>query len=587
MGRRISRGEWLAFAAVILAFVLIRLPLFREPGLRLGWHSDAAAFGLIARDLYEGVPRLFWYGQSYMGMLTSAFGALAGIILMPFGVEPAVGPLALRLGTAIQWVLMMLLYWLGMRIAFGPAVALVTALLLTTGPDWFFHSQLAPRGGEMLLFLSAAVFALSVQGLARRRDWLLLGFLAGIGWWMHQGVIFAVGAALLVVVLRSRAWAIARRERVGPDHTLFMSGAPFALRLVNVILLGLVAAAIVREFVPRFPAFFLYHAVAEALAAWIAFRAVVALVRNEAIRDAIRHLVQNRAHWLPHAALFVFGALAGYAPVIVGKLAGMEEGTYGFSAPLQSPREIVAQTLRVARSDFWLLIGAAATPLGIVTTTALLVLLAAHIVRERRHALRGPRSIAGATILLCAVFYVVSSRAYEGAVRYIMPALPMMFAFAVAEAEVWWREGGRGMRALGAAAVLALTLGYTLQSTDLVRDLAAGRAEGRFFTGAGFSSGPAFDPRPVLAAIEHGGYEVCYADYNIAMMLEWLLDRRVRFLSYNSVEPRRELAQRLAALPVRKCFVDGHGNVQPWDPRMHDTTIGRTAQERLRRLRGQ
>ncbi|HEU4521012.1 MAG TPA: glycosyltransferase family 39 protein [Thermoanaerobaculia bacterium] len=579
MSRRIPPAEWLLFSAVVLTFFLLRLPLFREPGLRLGWHSDAAAFGLIAREMYEGEFRLFWYGQSYMGTLTSAFGAVGGLLVAPFGVTPAVGPLALRIGTAIEWVLMMSLYWLGLRIAFGPAVAILTTLLLTTGPDWFFHSQPAPRGGEMLLLLSAAVFAVAARGLERRRDWLIFGVLSGIGWWMHQGIVFTIGAALLVAALRSPAWAILRSPREQRRW-------PPLVRVMNVVLLVLVGAAVVRDFWPRFPALFLYNALAETVAAWVLFRAGVALMWDARVREAI-HFIDLR-----RALLFAAGFVTGYAPVIVGRLSGATEGTYGFSAPLQTLPGVVAHLLRTLRSDFWILIGASATPLGVTTTICLLALLLASLVRHRvairdflllRPGTWGPRAIAGATLLLCAAFWVGSTRAYGGAVRYIMPALPMLFAFALAEAARWWQMA-RPMRIAAAAVVSLLVIGYAVQTLRLVDDITAARAEGRFFTGAGFRSGPTFDPRPVTAAITRGGYEVCYADYSIAMMLEWILDRRVTFLSYNSVEPRRALARRLSSEPSKKCFVDREGRVRPWNPAEHDDSIRRRARERLLRL---
>ena len=590
--RGVSRAEWFAFAAALLLFFLIRLPLFFEPAVRLGWHSDAAAFGLMGRDMYEGRFHLFWWGQSYMGTLTSAFAALGGVILAPFGVTPPVGPLALRLGTAVEWSLMMFFYWFGMRAAFGPAVAAVTALLLATGPGWFFHSQLAPRGAEMLLLISGAIFALAVRGLERRRAWFVFGLLYGLGWWMHQGVVFAIGGVLLVLFLRSRLWEIARPSSL--SASLLMRGRPTGLQIVNAVLLLLVAAGIVRDFIPRFPALFLHEPVFEPLVVWAAFRLVCAAFMSRRMREALAHLSSQRGVWMPRSALFIAGAVLAYLPVIVGSVLGAYENTYGFSAPFQTPSGVVSHFVRALRSDFWTLIDAQPTPIGIATTAALLVLLAGSAIRHRRAigdlfmarpGAYGPRAMAGVTVILCLAFYLLSRRAYEGAVRYIAPAVPFLFAFAVAEGAALWAARKRAMRVAAAAAVLVLTLGYAVQRMQLVDEIVAKRAEGRFFTGGGFSSGPVFDPFPTMAAIDRGGYRICYAHYATAFKLEWLLDRRVQFISYNSVEPRRALARELATRPVPKCFVDGEGNVRPWDPAEHDDSIGRAAAERLRRMR--
>ncbi|HUP50788.1 MAG TPA: glycosyltransferase family 39 protein [Thermoanaerobaculia bacterium] len=590
----VSRGEWLALGGIVLLFSFLRFPLFREPGVRLGWHSDAAVFGLMARDIYEGTFHLFWWGQSYMGTLTSMFGALGGLIVAPFGVTPPVGPLGMRVGTAIEWLAMIAFFWLVFRIAFGPAVAIIVALLLTMGPDWFFHSQLAPRGGEMLLFLSGAILLVAAGGLRRRRDWFLFGLLCGIGWWMHQGIAFAAGAALLVVILRSEAWEIVRLPR--REYAWRRAAFPTRLliRSIDVVLLVLLALAVVREFIPRVPAFFLHSAVREALTAWLLFRLVLALSHDGPLRDALAHLWRERRVWMPPAALFAAGALIGYTPVIIGAMRGLYEGTYGFSAPLRHLGDVPAQMARVLRSDLWRLIGASWTPAGVVIGGVLLVLLAAHLIRHRdqvrafltgRPGDYGLRGVIGATLLLCAAFYFGSSRAYGGAVRYIAPAVPILFGFAVAEAAQWWGSGRRLLRGAAAAAVVALALAYAMQTLRLAGELESAQAEGRFYTGAVLAAGPSFDPRPAMEAIERGGYGVCYAEFAVGVNLEWLLDRRVRFISWNSVEPRRALAPRLAALPVPKCFVDWDGSVRPWDPREHDDSIGRTAAERLRRRR--
>ena len=111
--RAIARWEWASLAAILAAFAAIRLPLYTQPGLILGWNSDAALFGMMGRAMREGwdFPLYFW-GQFYMGTVTSMLAAAAGFVL------GEVGPLALRIAAAFEVVVGSVLFWLGLLRAF-------------------------------------------------------------------------------------------------------------------------------------------------------------------------------------------------------------------------------------------------------------------------------------------------------------------------------------------------------------------------------------------------------------------------------------------------------------------------------------
>jgi hypothetical protein len=562
MVRSISRREWIAFAAVVAVFWLLRFPMYGQPGLLLGWHSDAAVFGLMARDIYEGTFHYFWWGQSYLGTLTQIFGALGGAIVAPFGVDPPVGPLGMRVGTAIEWIAGAGFYWLALRTAFGPAVAIVTALLMMMGPDWFFHSQLAPRGAEMHLFMSGALLLLfAATDLRRRRDWLIFGLLSGLGWWFHQGVVFTIAAILAVKA--AAAFSLWRRR---PGQRSAAWKANIVARAIDIVLIVWLATSVVHEFIPAVPAFFLHNPVLEPLTIWLIFRAIAAVAFDGPARDAIADAWHARSAWLPKGALFLAGALAAYSPILIARARGEFEGTYGLGFALRSLSDALRQLGHVVRSDFWSLIGASLSPSGAVIAIVLVTLLVVRVVRWRGTLAYGLRGVAALSVVFSFLFYVASPRAFAGAVRYLMPVLPILWAFALAEAEEWWRSGSRAARLAAAVCVVALAGTYAVQTLRLVDDLRSARAEGRFYTGAAVAAGPSFDPRPVIAEIERGGWRICYAPFAVGMNLEWLMDRRVRFISHQSVEPRRALARQLAARPERKCSVSWQGEVREWDP---------------------
>ena len=93
----IRRWEWISIAITLLAFVAIRIPLFTTGGLILGWNSDAALFGLMARAMSSGAEfPLFFWGQHYLGTVTSMLTAVVSTVV-PGAISP-VDPRAGRWG---------------------------------------------------------------------------------------------------------------------------------------------------------------------------------------------------------------------------------------------------------------------------------------------------------------------------------------------------------------------------------------------------------------------------------------------------------------------------------------------------------
>jgi hypothetical protein len=548
MRRRITGWEWIAIGGVAIVFILIRLPLYRGDGLLLGWHSDAAVFGLMAREMYEGTFHFFWWGQSYLGTLTQMFGVVGGLIVAPFGVNPPVGLLGMRVGLAIEWLLMIALWWLALRIVFTPFVGVVVALFLALGPDWLFWSPLAPRGAEMHLLLSGAILLVAAQGLRRGIDWFVFGLLAGVGWWMHQGVAFMIAAVFVVIILRSETWSVLRRR--APPMSM-------ALRAIDIFLLTLLTLGALHQFVPGVPALFLHRPVAEPLIAWVLFRIIARLWRDGDARAALRRVR------VPLLIPFAAGALVGYGPVIVARMGGTLEGTYGLGLSLHPLDVVSRQIWRVLREDVWMLIGGPDPVTRFVAAVTLGLLLGAYAIRSRQTSQGdGLRAIAAVSVLIALIFYVASTRAFPGAVRYLAPALVVIFAFAAAQAELWWTSTAQWRRGAAAVLLTMLIVAYAVSDMRLVDQTLAAREEGRFYTGPALARGPSFDPRPVIAAIERGGWQICYAPFAVGMNLEWLTDRRVRFISRGSFEPRRDLAAKLAATPGDKCEVTWDGEVR-------------------------
>lgn len=593
---RIARGEWLALAGIAAVFILLRIPLFVAPGLHLGWNSDAAIFGLMAKAIFAGreFPIFFW-GQSYMGPLTSVVAAAAGAALRLAGVTPAVGPLALRIAVAAEVFAAIGFYWSGLRRAFGTSTATVVALWLATGPAYVFFFTIAPIGGEQMFVLSAIIFWFSVRTMLRKwRNWFFFGLLTGIGWWIHQGVVFAIGASLLIVVLRSTAWATAWREPQLVDRLLLRNVRRrwreddpllvMSLRVLNGLLLLWIADGVLFSLQVPVPALFLFSPLLEPVIVFAVVRFVLALLFDEDVRAAIALVVSEWRSWLTPLLLGLCGAVVGYAPVIVGGMLALYPRTYGLSVPPLPLRGMLEHLGTAVRADFWALIGASGSPAGVVVAAAIVMLLLIALVRHRRAVLdlvtlragdHGARGIAAATILLCAIFYVTSRRAHQGSVRYIVSALPMLYAFAARE--IWALRP----RLAGIAVALAITLGLAVPRMQQVRDVVAGRGED--YSGLGGH----FDPRPTLRAIEAGGYSICYAEYWVAYKLQWVSEERVRFIPFHSFDRTPAASRTLEAAPVRKCYVDDEGRVRLFQRSEFDESVMSAARERLQRMRSE
>lgn len=505
-----------ALAAVITVFIALRLVLFFDPALHLGWNSDAAVFGLMAKAIAAGSewPLYFWR-QSYMGVMTSYLAAAF--------VQVANPALALRLATSAEVLAGIVFYWLGLRRAFGVKVATAVALWLAIGPAYLMLFSIAPIGGEQMFVLSAIIYWFAeTTGLRRHRDWLIFGLLAGFGWWIHQGTIFAVAAALIVAVWRTSWWAAVRDARATRRNIVLLA---IAILLAIDTLLG-----VAHSIGFRVPAFFWLNQILDPLVPLL----LIVTLNAQRLRAMVR--IERAA--VIRAALFVLGALIAYSPVIVGTMRGVVPDSYGLDVPLVYLDGVAAHAVTFLRSDLWLFIGIAAS----------IVVVPFFVVAMLR---RPPLDMPLVTIILCVVFYLFSGRAHPGSMRYIVSALPMVYAFAAQEMlRLRWRT----------IPIAAVTLALLVPRIGQLRDVALGKGE---YYG-GLLGG--FDPRPTLRAIEDAHYTICYADYWLAYKLQWVSDERVRFIPYRSFDRNREASRLLVATPVPKCYVDPDGRVRPTTP---------------------
>jgi hypothetical protein len=212
-----------SIAAILAAFVFVRLPLLTHEASARGWNGDSAIFGLMAKKIHDGKGfDVFFWGQNYMGPLTPALAAgIRRAMLDPAGIGAEGGPIALRLASMSEIAFGICLYVLAFTRLFGRAIAAFAGLWVAIGPPFFIRLSAVNRSGlgpEMSFALGSVLFFLASGALTRPRPFLdsprgpfVLGLLAGVGWWMNQTIVFVLLPVAALVFLRSalgsaRSW---------------------------------------------------------------------------------------------------------------------------------------------------------------------------------------------------------------------------------------------------------------------------------------------------------------------------------------------------------------------------------------------
>jgi len=189
------RLDAVLFAASAAAFVVLRIPLYTQPGLQLGWNSDSALFGIIAREMVRESKVLWFFpGQDYLGTLTSMFAVAVGLLMND------VGPLALRLAVAFELILGLFFFWDALRRTWGRGAAHLVVFWLVAGPSWFFKLSYAPNAEQMFLVGAAITWFVASRRFETLWQWAILGILGGLGWWAHRGAVLVLPAAVMTVV---------------------------------------------------------------------------------------------------------------------------------------------------------------------------------------------------------------------------------------------------------------------------------------------------------------------------------------------------------------------------------------------------
>ncbi|HYO79314.1 MAG TPA: hypothetical protein VE010_22810 [Thermoanaerobaculia bacterium] len=521
----------IALAAGVFFFAW-HSPLLSQAGRVRGFDSDAAIIGLMGRKLLEGRGfDVFFWGQNYLGPLTSMFAAATGAF------TGGVGPLALRLGTMLEiFAGILLMGWGVARIDRRAGLATIVVLVVT--PPVLVQMIVVPLGAEMAFFMSAVLFAAFVH----RPHPLLLGVLAGIGWWMNQQIVFTLMAGAAVLAFRSPTARGALRHLRIRDRWHFRGGELGWRRVPGVV--HAAAWVMTRTGALLFVAFIALDVAGVRIVPFVFGRSIEALLRLMVPLVLMPLAFGEWRHWrfpvpaeLAPTAVFACGFVVGYAPVWLGWMLGWFERTYVFSFRLNYPSEIVTQ-LRSFRAVAAHWTGAPAN-----TFVALLFFLAfgALIVAALRTKRTDARVLLALVPLLNIAFYLVAAGTKP---HYVTASVGMLFGLAaVGLVELYERR--RVAAAICAFIVIASLAASTRRMHHQVL------------------SEP--DPLPLLARVRSAQCAVTYADFWIAYRYRLLDEERGAWIPYRSHNRTKNESIAAQRLPGQRCLVDNDGTVVKLD----------------------
>ena len=159
--------------------------------------SDSAIVGLMADAILHGHFNAFYWGQQYGGVEPYAVAAVFAI----FGHSAAtlsLTPALLSVGTA-------LVTWrAALRLVRIPQLAVIAGVLVWVAPDAFLANSAREggfRGVTMFCGMVCILCALRLlDGSRRFVDVIVLGLMAGLGWWSSPEVAYFLVPAGLVVL---------------------------------------------------------------------------------------------------------------------------------------------------------------------------------------------------------------------------------------------------------------------------------------------------------------------------------------------------------------------------------------------------
>jgi hypothetical protein len=197
------------------------------------FNSDEAVVGLMARHFLQGDWEIFFYGQAYMGTLDASLVAIAFSLFDPHVILIRVIQVLLYIGTVITTG------YLGQLIFRSKHVGLIAAgLMVIPNVNATLYTTVSLGGyGEVLLLGNLLMIAAyKAYDEARRKWYILWGFIAGLGIWTFGLILIYIlptGILLLYRAFRDKRKAKTTLDLIFTGTALAVGLSPWILWAIS------------------------------------------------------------------------------------------------------------------------------------------------------------------------------------------------------------------------------------------------------------------------------------------------------------------------------------------------------------------
>lgn len=189
----------LAILLLLLAATVVRWPYLMF-GDRLV-NGDDGISALMGKHIAEGkLPPICFYGQHYLGSLSSHFYALFFLV---FGYSIPI----LKIATFSFYLGFIVIQFLLLKDAVSLSFAFVTSLFYSLPFGYLLLVSIDNSSAHgLVLFLGSVILFMATKvGFAKKTSWLPgLGFVIGLSFWTHQITASFILAAVLLLLFKAR-----------------------------------------------------------------------------------------------------------------------------------------------------------------------------------------------------------------------------------------------------------------------------------------------------------------------------------------------------------------------------------------------
>ncbi len=391
-------------------------------------HSDWAILNLMALDIWSGKPVIYFYGQNYLGSLSSGLAALIQwlgffqneqvIHLEKIWIDPK----SMMAAASFLVCSGVLLFALSVAKLYHWLLGLVVLFYGLFLNQYLSTHHFSPNlGDEMAIFFSGAL-CLSFA-FFRWNFWspLVLGLIAGLGWWMNQTVIFLL-MPILIILFTEKGWLPSIAKTYFTDRLFFP--AKESLVQKNLFRLGLIIFSIgflvslwggvdTHLFGIKLKIGNGFSSIKTAIILW----ALVLIIRDFRSNFFRKIASEIGKSFYP----FIVGFVVGYSPVVLGRFLGWYEKSYGVSFKPVSLFDIFPHILRLYTEFFPRTFSWGTGFTDLLISTIILSILGHFFVRKlSKKPMIQRRDIFGAAIILNILYVVLADRSRtEFALRYM------------------------------------------------------------------------------------------------------------------------------------------------------------------------